>query len=354
VKNAFGKLAAGLVALTLLAAIGAPSLAKEKKKKQKKGEDPYAEYVWPPPPDEPRIKLEAVIAGRVDLEVRSRFKQKLMRLSGREPYGRLVKPFAVAFDPEGRVLVTDWGSGALFRFDLEDRRMDVFGTKGAVRLSRPMGLHVTEKGVIYVTDVDQGKVLAFDGEGTPLKAYGREGELTNPTDVALSPDGGRLYVADSKAHQIKVFDRESGEMVHSFGERGSGEGQFNYPTSIVFGPDGELFVVDQLNTRVQLLEDDGGYVDEFGNLGTGFGSFVRPKSIAVDELGLIYVVDNAFNNLQLFDADFSLLTFVGAGGRGPGRFHGASGVAVQGDRFVVVEQLSARFQLFRFLVPKDE
>ena len=83
-----------------------------------------------------------------------------------------------------------------------------------------------------------------------------------------------------------------------------------------------------------------------------FGNFVRPKDVAVDDVGFIYVTDNAFNNLQLFDADFSLLTFVGEGGDGPGRFNGASGVAVRGDTFAIVDQLGHRLQIFRFLGSK--
>ena len=118
-------------------------------------------------------------------------------------------------------------------------------------------------------------------------------------------------------------------------------------------PDGSLYVVDQINARVQVFAEDGEYLDEFGDLGVGFGNLVRPKDVAVDEVGLIYVTDNAFNNVQLFDIDFTLLTFVGAGGTTPGTFHGASGIAVQGDRFAVVDQMGARVQVFRFLVPKD-
>ncbi len=111
-------------------------------------------------------------------------------------------------------------------------------------------------------------------------------------------------------------------------------------------------MVDQINARVQVFDAQGEFLDTFGSLGVGFGSFARPKDVAVDEAGLIYVTDNAFNNVQLFDADFTLLTFVGAGGLGPGQFRGASGVAVRGGEFAVVDQLGRRLQVFRFIEPK--
>ena len=57
--------------------------------------------------------------------------------------------------------------------------------------------------------------------------------------------------------------------------------------------------------------------------------------------------------LQWLDVDFTFLTFVGEAGTQPGQFYGASGIAIRGDEFAVVDQLSRRLQIFRFIVPKD-
>jgi DNA-binding beta-propeller fold protein YncE len=317
----------------------------------KKVSTSYDEYVWPPPPDPPRIQLRAILYGRADVEAQSDLQRALVGATP-DPYLKLRKPFAVAYDSQGRILVTDPGSAALLRFDRQGRALDVLGTKGAVRLKNPLGLEMGRQGTIFVADVGLKQVVAFDPEGKLQAAYGRRGELTNPTDAALSPDGTRLFVADSKAHKIIIFDRESGQLLSSFGERGDQEGKFNFPTSLTFDSDGNLYVVDQINSRVQVLTEEGEFLDSYGELGVGFGNFVRPKDIAVDEVGLIYVTDAAFNNVQLFDTDFTLLTFVGDGGRGPGQFNIASGVAVHGDEFAVVDQLNARVQIFQFLTSK--
>jgi DNA-binding beta-propeller fold protein YncE len=330
------------------------AVAKKKKKKDQLAQDPYADIVWPPPPDQPRIKLETVITGRGDVELTSKFRKKLLRASSKSPYDWLQKPFAVAYDAEGRILVTDTESAALLRFDRVGKRMDVFGTRSSVELKLPMGLDVGPDGTIYVADVGLQQVVAFDPAGAVVRVYGGSGELSNPTDVVVSPDGSRLFVTDSKAHKVVVFDVASTSFATSFGRRGEGEGEFSWPTSLTFGPEGDLFVVDQINCRVQVFGADGEYEDEFGRLGTRFGEFIRPKDIAVDEMGFVYVTDNAFNNVQLFDADFSLLTFIGSGGARPGQFNGASGIAVHGDEFAVVDQLGRRLQVFRFVVPKDQ
>jgi hypothetical protein len=341
------------VACLLLTAV-APDAGAAARKQKKAPEDPYADYVWPPPPDRARIKLDTVIEGRRDVEGRSRLGKLLIGASPEGPYDKLNKPYAVDFDPQGRLLVTDWGSSALLRFDREGGRMDVFGTRGTMALQQPLGLGVGPDGRIYVADVGLARVVAYDAEGDVVAVYGRPGELTNPTDAAVSPDGKRLYVTDSKEHRVVVFDIASAERLTTFGRRGVEDGELNFPTALVFGPEGNLFVLDQINARVQLFAADGEFIDRFGELGRVPGSFTRPKDVAVDEVGFIYVTDNAFNNVQLFDADFTLLTFVGSGGQQPGQFLGASGVAVHGDLFAIVDQLGHRLQVFRFIVPKDE
>jgi DNA-binding beta-propeller fold protein YncE len=312
-------------------------------------EDLYAEYVWPPPPDQARIRLINVIRGRADIELDKRLDKILFGASPQQRFDWLKKPTAVEYDHQGRILVTDTELRAVLRFDIKGKRVDVLGTKGSMVLAVPLGMDVGPDGTLYVADGGLKKIVAIDTEGKIAGVYGRQGELSNPTDVAVSPAGTELYVTDSKAHKITVINIESGDVVSSFGESGIGEVEFNYPTALTFTIDGDLLVVDALNARVQLLTTEGEFLDQLGGRGVGFGSFVRPKDIAQDERGFIYVPDAAFNNLQLFDSDFTLLTFVGRGGKGPGQFTTPSGIAVRGNEFAVVDQIGHRLQIFRLL-----
>lgn len=312
----------------------------------------YGQYVWPPPPDRPRIQLADVVLGRADTLAKSRFQRALLGSSPRGPYDWLKRPFAVAWDSQGRLLVTDSALGAVFRFDRAARKADVLGTSGAVSLRTPLGLDIGRDGRIYVADVGIRKVVALDPDGKVRAVYGSEGELENPTDVAVSPDGRSLYVADSKEHRIVIFDIGTARQLRTIGRRGKGEGEFNFPSAIAFDSSGNLLVVDQINARVQVLTAEGRYLDQFGGLGVGYANFVRPKDVAVDEAGFVYITDAAFGNVQIFDADLRLLTYVGSNGQNPGQFQIASGVAIRGDQFAVVDQLGRRVQIFRYIVPK--
>jgi DNA-binding beta-propeller fold protein YncE len=333
-----------IVVLALTASLNAAS--------RKEGVDPYAKYVWPPPPDAPRIRLAAILKGRADVETASRFGRLLLGAGPQNAYDWLKRPFGVAYDLHGRLLVSDAGLGALFRFDRELRKLDILGTTGALRLKNPLGITVASDGTIFVADIGLKRVVSFDSEGNVRSAYGRTGELVNPTAVAVSPDGSKVYVADSKGQKIVIFDRNTSAIVSTFGSRGAGDGEFAFPTSLAFSGSGELCVVDQVNARVQVFSPTGEYITQFGGRGVGFGNFVRPKGIAFDKDGLLYVTDAAFSNVQIFSSELRLLTFVGDPGSQPGQFQNTGAVATYKNEFAVVDQLNSRVEIFRFIGAK--
>ena len=338
-------LAAAAIALLLLF----PAEIRAARKPAVPALDPYAGYVWPPPPDVAKIRLTGVLTSRSDVEAGSRLAKVLAGAALQGPYEQLHRPIGCAFDAKGRLLVSDAQLGALYRFDKEGRRMDVFGTSGSVKLKAPLGVNTGADGTIYVADSTSQRVVAYDDTGKVVRVYGRAGELVNPTDSALSPDGAKLYVTDSKANRIVVYETATARMTGSIGGAGVGEGEFNHPSGIATDGEGNLFVVDAINARIQILSPAGEFLEQFGSLGTAPGQFIRPKDVAIDAKGRIYVTDGAFNNVQIFNKELQLLTFVGEGGRQPGQFQVPGGIAVRGDEFAVVDQLGHRVQVFRHL-----
>lgn len=268
---------------------------------------------------------------------------------GAREIDRLVRPSAVAFDSAGRILITDWERRELLRYDSDDGGVEVFGDAGDLQLKLPLGLGLGPDDTIYVADAGLRTVLSFDAAGRYLGAFGSAENLTNPADVAVSPDGSRLFVADSRAHRIVAIDRASGEVASSFGLEGEGPGEFRFPTSLAFGSDERLYVADQENSRIQIFSPEGEFLEEFGGAATGMKTLDKPRDVAFDESGAIYVADFGHETVHVFNPDLSSRGRIGERGRGKGRFRGVSGVAVRGESLAVVDEQGGRLHLLRAL-----
>ncbi len=138
------------------------------------------------------------------------------------------------------------------------------------------------------------------------------------------------------------------------GEVGSAGGQFSYPTDIALGPEGEVFVADGYNDRVQVLSPSGGPLRKWGGpfamniFGPFNGWFATVTSIDVDRERNVFVADFYNDRIQKFAADGTFLTSFGEKGNGDGRFRHPIAVAVADDGTVfVADYLNNRIQKWR-------
>ena len=135
-------------------------------------------------------------------------------------------------------------------------------------------------------------------------AIGRD-PLSVPAGVAVDA-AGVLYVVDAGKNVVQVFAPD-GAPVATWGESGTGPGQFAFSKGhsrwgdLALGPDGNLYVLDALNSRVQVVAPDGAYLREWCGAGSAPGQFTDPKGIAIDRAGLIYVADGGNRRVQVFD-----------------------------------------------------
>jgi len=302
-----------------------------------------SEYVWPLPPDVPRVRYVKSIWGDKDLALKS---DALDFLAGEGSSNDLLKPFSVATDTTGKIFVTDTARRIVFVFDEKAAKTSFLGLKEKP-FKQPVCVAVDAAGRIYVTDSGYHTVMVFNSDDRLISQYGK-GILNGPSGVAVDNDRRRVYVVSTKAHRIEVFSLDDGRHLFGFGSRGSGPGQFNYPSDIAVGPAGKLFVVDGMNFRVQILSSEGVYERQIGGMGDAPGQFTRPKGISVDAEGNIYVTDSAFNNFQIFNPEGRLLLIVGSGGVSmPGEFSLPAGIYVdQKRRIFVADQLNRRVQIF--------
>jgi DNA-binding beta-propeller fold protein YncE len=259
----------------------------------------------------------------------------------------LQRPTTGVVDAGGRVLVTDVSRNAVFVFDEAGGRLDLWeqATK-TERFAAPIGIALGRDGELLVADAELGRVFRLAADGTPVGAFGA-GQLLRPTGVARDGKRGRIYVADTHAHDVKVFD-DDGKLLTTWGKRGGGPGELNFPTHVALS-DGMLIVCDSLNARVQGFDPEGRATLRFGERGLYVGNMVRPKGAADDE-GNLYVVESMHDTLLVFDRQGRPLMSLGGTGQDIGRFYLPAGVWVDSrNRVFVADMFNGRVAVFQFL-----
>ena len=311
--------------------------------------------VFPAPPDEPRIIYERTLIGNVDVEIESEESAFERFITGSKRTGiGMAKPFGVTVH-QGRIFVSDTVKRLVFAFDVPQARFFEIGLEASGELAKPMGLDVDSMGNLYVCDASLKQVLMYDRDGNYLRRYGEPEMFDRPAGLTVDPEGKRIFVVDtggvsSERHRINVIDTGTGELLNTISTRGQGDGELNLPRDATIGVDGNLYVVDGGNFRVQVFNQQGDFIKSFGDIGRRSGQFSRPKGIGSDKDGNIYVADTAFGNFQIFNAEGQLLLAVGSRSSvpGPARYMLPAGLALDEDgRIYMVDQFFKKVDVFR-------
>jgi DNA-binding beta-propeller fold protein YncE len=162
--------------------------------------------------------------------------------------------------------------------------------------------------------------LASEGSG--------KGGVVYPRGMAVDPQGN-VWVVDSGNDRVQEFDSK-GEFVRQFGSPGTGNGQFDTPVDVALTPGGDLWVTDAYNERVQKFNSKGEYLGQFGSEGTEAGKFIEPSGIAIDSSGNVWVSDHRYYRVEEFDSKGKYIRTISG-------FQAPEGIAIdpEGHLFVV-------------------
>ena len=203
-------------------------------------------------------------------------------------------PWGIAVAPNGHTFIVDHTIHQIHVFDEQRKHIRSFGQQGSGngQLNNPIGIAVDTDGLVYVSNHCNHRIEVFRTDGTFVKQFG-VGHLSNPWGVTVN--NKQVYVADGGNCRISIFTLE-GQLIRTIGSEGCDPGQFNWPTALAISPDGDMYITDYNNHRVQVFSPDGVFQREFGK-----GQLNRPYDILITADGHVLVADANNNRVVIFN-----------------------------------------------------
>ena len=363
---------AWLVLLSVV--LGAP-LALFGDKKKKNDDAPakipvidYSNIVWPNPPAIARIRYQAFYSSQQlsQVETAPTKKAKWMdRLAGTQTATesgkvlfQLGEPYGMAVDSKNNLYVADQKVGAIFIFNTETRNAELIKNRTDAHFVRIIGLAMDDGDRLFVSDPGLRHVLVFDAnhKATDVITDG----MTEPGSMAIDRENRLLYVSDIQLDQVLVYDADSLKLLRKIGTTGHNHelttpGDLAKPSGLAVDAEGNLYVCDTLNDRVEVFDADGKFISTYGKNGDGPGYFARPKGITIDSDGHIWVADGMQDRVQVFNQQWQLLIVFGGHGLLPGQFQGLVNVTAdnKSNRVFTSEIYPGRVQQFRYVTDAE-
>ncbi|MFZ4521384.1 MAG: 6-bladed beta-propeller [Bacteroidales bacterium] len=258
-----------------------------------------------------------------------------------------VRPVALfAVDPDN-FWALDQGVRSIFHVVKGVGDIPQFLQKSDARFLSLVGICSTALQEILFTDSQANRIFRLSPDRKKIEVLDDSLQLDQPTGIAYAEVTNEIWVVETNAHRITVLN-DRGKVLRHIGSRGTGKGEFNYPTHIWIGKSGLVYVVDAMNFRVQVFRLTGEVVSVFGQPGDASGFLARPKGIAADSHGNIYIVDALFHVVQVFNFQGEYLYAFGNQGHGAGEFWMPSGIFIDGkDNIYVADSYNSRVQIFQ-------
>lgn len=329
------------------------------------------DLVWPRPPDIARIRFSALYTGeKIDFKAMAAAPKKpkqtwMDRLAGAKaaneqkikvPF-QFIRVYGLAVDSKSNLYAADQGVDAIFILD-DKGNVDFIRNGKEAHFGLINGLAMDDNDRLLVTDSKLHKVFVFNAKHEQEASFGLK-ELTDPGGIAIDTENRLVYVVDTGSDQVMVFDADNYRLLRAIGVAGkkhtsTDPGTFAMPTNVALDSDGNAYITDTLNNRVEVFDADGEFISAFGKAGDGPGFFARPKGIAVDADGHVWVVDQAQSRVQVFDKEGRLLCYFGEVGPYPGQFNAPYGIVIdKKNRVLVSEQFPGRVQAFQYVTDAE-
>lgn len=226
--------------------------------------------------------------------------------------GQFDQPRGLAVGVGGDVYVADSNNNRIQRFTSTGTFVSQWTATGGGGgpLSFPVDVETDAAGNVYVANGGSRQVVVYQADGTYVSSFGQQGigddnaDFQFPASIAVDPSGTPIYVSDEQSHRIKKFDAAGGLLDVSAPHSWIGstaDGLFSGPNGIDIDPvSGELLVADSNNHRIQRLSSSLDFVAKYGQKGRDLGQFFYPRGMSFDENGNLWIGDSQNDRVQRF------------------------------------------------------
>lgn len=250
-------------------------------------------------------------------------------------------PYGITVSKSGEIFVTEWKGDRVSVFDISGRCCRItFRIDGK---KYPAGIAVDEKDRhIYVSS--QHQLQKFSMQGELLKCIGKEGrgdkEFGDPRGLAIYKD--HLYVSDRNNHRIQVFDLDL-NFFQSIGSHGQEAGKFNEPFDVKFDLDGNMYVAEFKNNRIQILDSSGHNIRIIG--GEDANKVGLPTGLHVAK-GKVYVSDLTYDRIVVYETTGEFIGTIASRGSSTGELCSPYCIASNDEKLFVCDSANDRVHIF--------
>jgi len=215
-------------------------------------------------------------------------------------------------------------------------------------LDTPSAAAFDRRGRLYVAETGADRIRVFDPSGADFATWGARGagagELAGPRGIAVAPSG-EVFVADTGNSRVQVFGA-NGAFARQWGLWGSEAGRLHTPVGVAC-TDERVAVADVGRRSVEVFDVAGAHLFTIGGALEGAESAMGlPVDVAFDERSRLYVVDADRHRILVFDAKGELERAFGDFGSFPGLFSDPRSIAFHADELFVADRENHRVQVF--------
>ncbi len=221
---------------------------------------------------------------------------------------RIIEPISIVTDHDNNLYLLERRSNAILVFDRSEKYLRAINLSAVASVSRPLTLSIDKVGKrLFLSDAASKKIYVLDLSGKLLFSFGSgSGGMFNlPISIAINSKGN-IVVVDAFEANVQIFD-SAGKFLRRFGKRGDAPGDLQLPKSVAVDSADNIYVVDGrshavfiFNQQGELLLTLGGFYAVATSGKVAPGGFSVPVAIDIDSTDRMYVVDQLNSRIQVF------------------------------------------------------